>query len=74
MDISQKSLEELKALAYDQIAMKEQAELNLQTINQQILKLQNAKIPEEVSDTIKPSTKIDPAIKTALPISKGRKE
>ncbi len=32
-DISQKSLVELKALAYDQIAAKELAESNLRTIN-----------------------------------------
>ena len=36
MDITKKTVEELKALAYDQMAMKQQAEMNLQALNEEI--------------------------------------
>lgn len=38
MDLTTKTVEELKALAYDQIAQKELAERNLQILNQEISK------------------------------------
>ena len=36
MDITKKTVEELKALAYDQMAIKQQAEMNLQALNEEI--------------------------------------
>ena len=51
MDITKKSVEELKALAYDQMAMLEQTQANLQAINAEIArKTQEA---EEVKDNKK---------------------
>jgi hypothetical protein len=38
VDVSKLSLQELKAMAYDQIAMREVAETNLKMINQEITK------------------------------------
>lgn len=38
MDLSTKTIEELKSLAYDQIAQKEMAERNLAILNQEISK------------------------------------
>ena len=47
-DISQLiNLSELKAMAYDQIAAKEQAEHNLRVINQRIVELTTAPVNEE---------------------------
>ena len=36
MDITKKTVEQLKSLAYDQMAMKQQCEMNLQAINEEI--------------------------------------
>ena len=38
MDISKKSIQELKALAYEQIVQRTQADRNLQLIEQEIVK------------------------------------
>jgi hypothetical protein len=40
IDLSKKTLDELKSLAYDYIAMKEIAEANLRTVNDEIAKKQ----------------------------------
>ena len=44
-DLSTKSLEELKAMAYDQLAVREQAQANLGVLNERIAEL--SKVAEE---------------------------
>lgn len=51
MEISDiKDVKELKALAYDQLVIKEQAENNLRLLNQRIAQLSREKPEKNVSD------------------------
>lgn len=45
IDLNNKSLTELKALAYDQLAVREQAQQNLSVLNERIAEL--SKVAEE---------------------------
>lgn len=63
MDISKKTIEELKVMAYDQIAAKELAQINLQTINAEILKRQDILATKKITDKIKPSSEPNPTAK-----------
>ena len=47
MDITKKTVEQLKSLAYDQIAMKQQAEANLQALNEEIGKKMKEEEPKK---------------------------
>lgn len=50
MDITTKTLEELKVMAYDQLVVLEQTQNNLKVINQEIAKRQ---VKEEVKEEVK---------------------
>ena len=54
-DISNMSIEALKALAYDQLAIKENAQRNLNAINQMIAEKSQAK---DVVEAVKPQESI----------------
>ena len=56
MNIKEISTSELKALAYDQLTLIEQAQNNLKTINQEILERQKSQqvVPEEQTTTEPP--------------------
>lgn len=45
-DLSTKSLEELKAMAYDQLAVREQAQQNLSVLNERIAQLSRAQVED----------------------------
>ena len=45
-DLSTKSLEELKAMAYDQIAILNQAQENLSVLNERIAQLSRAQVED----------------------------
>lgn len=47
MDISEMEIKDLKALAYDQIALLEQTQKNLNAINQEIAKRSQLEVKEE---------------------------
>lgn len=51
MNIKEMSINELKALAYDQLAIIEQTQNNLKLINQEILERQNAPKTENATKT-----------------------
>ena len=53
MDLTKKTVEELKAMAYDQLAAKGQAEQNLQILNQEIAKRvsEEAKKPNKEAES-----------------------
>ena len=51
MDLSTiTDVKELKALAYDQLALKEQAEVNIRALSQRIAEIQQEDTAEEESD------------------------
>jgi hypothetical protein len=56
MNIKEISISELKALAYDQLTLIEQAQNNLKIINQEILERQKSQqvVPEEQTTTEPP--------------------
>ena len=53
IDISKMSVQELKAMAYDQIATKEVAEENLRRINAEITKKLTPQLEEVKSEEVK---------------------
>lgn len=75
MDISKLNETELKALWYDELSKKEQAEVNMQIINEQIIKLRNpqpGEVPKDEgqsADSAKPSEPTDGKADAEAPTS-----
>ena len=56
MNIKEMSLEALKALAYDQLALLEQTQANLRLINQEIAEKTKADTQNETSEVVTETT------------------